>query len=260
MFQSAVLRSEAALIAALGDVADHGRYVRFRTPGMPGNNSTNALIFRGAPGPEAALEWPTLLAREFADEPPGSRQRLSWDPCGEASPEVVSAFEAAGFEAFTVCVLATDRPLPGDAGAVAVRKLVTDADWADACYVSALIAPAPPGPRVFAYHRSALATYRAACEAGHGAFFGAWLAGVCVGLLGIFVDGDGLARYQWIIVAPHHRRLGVCRTLMHTAAAWADARQYVVLGLGHNEAGLGAYRRAGFQEIERQTWFWERRA
>jgi GNAT superfamily N-acetyltransferase len=256
MFEAAVLRSEATIVAALGDVTDRGRYVRFRTPGMPSNIATNGLIFREEPGPAAAIEWPELAAMEFVDYPPGCRYRLGWDGPKEARPEVVAALEKAGLSVFTVCVLATDRPAPGPTDGFEVRRLESQADWTDAIYTSALVAPAPPGPKTFKHHQGAMATYRSACEAGHGAFFGAWQDGACLGLLGIFVDAEGLGRYQWIVVAPHHRRRGVCRALLAAAAAWADARRYVVLGFANNPLGLGAYRGAGFKEVERQTWFW----
>jgi GNAT superfamily N-acetyltransferase len=252
VFQAAVLRSEAAIVAALGEVTDRGSYVRFWVPGMPENMALNALVFRDEPAPEDVRRWLALRAEAFPNGP--TRQRLSWDTTREAGPAIVEAFAAQGYQAFSVRVLVAERPRP--AGAVPVRRLQTDEDWTEALYTSALVAPAPPGPKVYAHHRAAMTTFRAACEAGHGAFFGAWEGDACIGLLGIFKDGEGLARYQWIVTAPHHRRKGVCGTLMHAAAEWAGASRCVVLGLGNNEAGLRAYAAAGFEEAERQTWFW----
>jgi ribosomal protein S18 acetylase RimI-like enzyme len=87
-------------------------------------------------------------------------------------------------------------------------------------------------------------------------------AGVAICLLGFSTfKGRPLLNIHDIAVAPQHRGQGIGRELL--AAVEAHARQIgcckVTLEVrSDNAVAMQAYRRAGFQSTQPETWFWSR--
>ena len=84
------------------------------------------------------------------------------------------------------------------------------------------------------------ASWRRLADDRHGAWFGAFLGGrMCAGL-GLYTDGDGLARYQAVDTHPDHRRRGLAGTLVHHAGAegltWPGVRTLVILADPQDDA------------------------
>jgi GNAT superfamily N-acetyltransferase len=99
-------------------------------------------------------------------------------------------------------------------------------------------------------------TWRALADRGHGAWFGGFIAGrLCVGL-GLYTDGDGVARYQAVDTSPEHRRRGLAGTLVHHAGreglTWPGVQTLVILADPGDDA-IRVYRSVGFDGTETQV-------
>jgi len=92
---------------------------------------------------------------------------------------------------------------------------------------------------------------------GHGAWFGAFVDGVIRAELGIFTDGEGIARYQFVGTHPDFRRRGLTSALVASAGQWALAslpgvRELVIIADAGGPAAR-IYRRVGFRDQEWQA-------
>jgi predicted GNAT family acetyltransferase len=105
------------------------------------------------------------------------------------------------------------------------------------------------------------AAQRALVEAGHGAWFGAFLDGTLVSQLGLITSESGLARYQSVETHPARRR-GLAGTLVWRAgaAALADGPRTLVMVADPEDGAIRVYRSVGFTVTESQTGFIRRPA
>jgi GNAT superfamily N-acetyltransferase len=109
------------------------------------------------------------------------------------------------------------RPVAG----AEVRPLAGDADWAQALELRLACAEGAAGQRAFSERQ--VAGERALTEAGHGAWFGAFLDGRMRAGAGVFSDGGGLARFQRVETHPAFRRRGLAAAVVHAAGSWGLA-------------------------------------
>ncbi|MFD0539585.1 GNAT family N-acetyltransferase [Actinomadura luteofluorescens] len=100
-----------------------------------------------------------------------------------------------------------------------------------------------------------LAEERRLCEAGDATWFGAFVDGEMRAGLGIFHDGQGLARYQHVETHPAFRRRGLASALVHFAGVEAMRRGAGTLVIVADPAAeaIRVYRSLGFTETERQV-------
>ena len=94
------------------------------------------------------------------------------------------------------------------------------------------------------------------CEAGHGAWWGAFEAGVLLSACGIFTAGPGLARYQDVETHPDGRRRGLASAVVAAAARHAreelDAPTLVIVADPDDHA-YRLYEALGFVRTETQV-------
>ena len=110
----------------------------------------------------------------------------------------------------------------------------------------------PGGAAGFLSARSAV--QRALTEAGHGAWFGAFLDGTLVAQLGLITGISGLARYQNVETHPGARRRGLAGTLVWHAAvtALAGETSTLVMVADPDDAAIRVYESVGFTVTEPQ--------
>ena len=252
---SLAYRTDLALRRLGGaQVDDRGDYVAVRSPDNPLFWWGNFLLLPAVP-PAAEIDgWLDRFAAEF---PEALHVALGFDGT-DGSLDDLSEFTRRGLRADASTVLtATEVREPARPNRDAdCRQLTTDDDWAQSIDVQLRSnddGTAPHMQREFVTAR--IASNRRLVEAGHGAWFGAFLDGLLVAQLGL-VRADGeLARYQTVETDPKFRRRGLAGTLVHRAARYGldelDAHTLVMVADPDAEA-IRIYRALGFDGTETQ--------
>jgi predicted GNAT family acetyltransferase len=97
---------------------------------------------------------------------------------------------------------------------------------------------------------------RALCDAGHGAWWGAFVDGRLASVMGLVDAGYGLARYQSVETHPEFRGRGLAGTLVHRVAAYGfdemGARTLVMVA-DPDYLAIRIYRSVGFDGTETQS-------
>lgn len=155
-------------------------------------------------------------------------------------------------ERITMLSATAVRPPPRPNAAATLRRLDGDGDF-EQCLELQLAGHAADG-REFGARR--VAAWRALQEAGHGAWFGAFLDGELRAGLGLFTDGAGLARFQAVDTHPAFRGRGLAGTLVHHAAVeglgWPGVDR-LVIGADPGYHAIRIYRSVGFDGTETQV-------
>lgn len=259
--RSLAFRTDLALLRLAGSVVeDRGAYVAVRTPDNPTFRWGNFDLLAAPPHAE---EVEQVLARYDADLPDGDFRTFGVDGTTEQA-DALAPLVAAGpriERATAMTATRTDlRPPARPNCDVELRPLVSDDDWAQRVDHAVAVDAAEPdggngeGHRLFAERRAR--SDRALVEAGHGAWWGAFLDGRLVSTMGIVDAGDGLARYQNVETHPEHRGRGIAGTLVHRVATYAveerGARTLVMVA-DPDYLAIRVYRSVGFRDTETQT-------
>lgn len=247
-------RTDLALRKMAGSVIDdHGSYLVVRSPANRGFHWGNFVLLDAPPRQADAGRWAAVFAREF---PGAAYTALGVDGTGGDAGDA-SALELLGVAADVSSVLTATRlpPLARSAPDADVRPLAGDEDWADALDLRLACAEAPSAEyRAFAESRTA--ECRALCEAGHGAWFGAFVDGRMRAGAGLFTDEGGTARFQVVETHPEFRRRGLASSVVHQAGRWGlrerGARTLVIVADPEYHA-IRMYRGLGFTDTERQV-------
>ena len=245
-------RTDLAILALEGSqVTDRGDHLVIRTPGNPDYWWGNFLLLRDLK-PGSGGDW---MARFGAEFPDARHMALGLD---ETDARAVAPGELPGMTMEQDAVMtATSVHAPPHPNTEAVfRTLEGDADWRQSAELAAAIyAGEPGGDAEFVAAR--LAAQRALTEAGHGAWFAAFLDGTLVAQLGLITDRSGLARYQNVETHPAARRRGLAGTLVwHAGAtALADGPRTLVMVADPEDGAIRVYRSVGFTVTESQIGF-----
>jgi GNAT superfamily N-acetyltransferase len=242
-------RTDLAILALEGSqVTDRGDHVVIRTPGNPDYWWGNFLLLQDL-GAGAGGGWMARFAAEF----PGARHMtLGLD---ETDAGLVDPGELAGMTMERNAVMtaaSVHAPPHPDTGAV-MRMLKGDADWRQSLELAAAVYAGEPGGDAGFLTKQAAAK-RMLVEAGHGAWFGAFLDGTLVSQLGLIVSESGLARYRSVETHPAARRRGLAGTLVwHAGAtALADGVRTLVMVADPADGAIRVYRSVGFTVTESQ--------
>lgn len=257
------------------EVLDRGEHMVVRTPSEPDFWMGNALVVSpppppsregvgglsetGAVGTDAPMwlaRWQGVFERVF---PQAAHRALVVD--GDVGADVDAAVAAAGWVMQrNIALAATALPEAAPPAGVVVRVLAGDADWGQVTSLALAsdehAARASGGEPLDQIYREFVAargrSKRAWCEAGRGAWWGAFRGEELVGSLGLFAE-DGLGRYQDVVTHPAWRRQGIARALL--CASGRDAlgrgaakRIVIVAMLGSDAARL--YRAVGFEPAD----------
>lgn len=242
-------RTDLAILELEGSqVTDHGDHLVIRTPGNPNFWWGNFLLLREL-RPGSGGDWLARFAAAFPDARHTAFGLDMADDGGAASAELAGMTLERDAVMTAAAVHAPPRP---NTEAV-FRPLAGDADWRQSFdLATALYAGEPGGDAGFMTARAA--ARRALTEAGHGAWFGAFLGGTLVAQLGLITGMSGLARYQSVETHPGARRRGLAGTLVWHAAATALAGETstLVMVADPEDVAIRVYRSVGFTVTEPQ--------
>ncbi|MGC0422110.1 GNAT family N-acetyltransferase [Embleya sp. AB8] len=247
-------RTDLMLLALHGsDIERRDGYLVVRTPTNPTFHWGNYLLLAAPPAPGGAAGWVDTFRREFPD---ASHVALGVDGTDGATgdPDDLAAAQL-DIERSTVLTAEALDPPPRPNTTATFRIAESDADWAQALALSEATNPGadPAAYREFA--RARLAGLRDLQSRGHGAWFGAFQDGELRAGLGLFTNGQGLARYQTVTTHPTHRNQGLATTLVHTAAQHARAHWQVstlVIVADPTYLAINLYKSLGFEGSETQ--------
>lgn len=241
------------------DVVDRDGYLVVQTPREPDFWMGNALVVPAPSVDDDAGLWLARWQGVFERELPGALHRaLLVD--GHVSAAIEAAVDVAGWVMQRNVALAATA-LPGETppAGVEVRVVRGDAAWAQVTSLAlasdehaARVGGGEPLDDVYrAFVSARTRSKRAWCEAGRGAWWGAYAGGALVGSLGLFAQ-DGLGRYQDVVTHPAWRRQGIARALL--CAAGRDAlsrvvRRVVIVAMRGSDAAR-LYRAVGFAPAE----------
>jgi ribosomal protein S18 acetylase RimI-like enzyme len=251
-FRSLGYRTDLAILALEGSqVTDHGDHLVVRTAGNPDYWWGNFLLLRDLK-PGSGAGWLDRFAAQF----PGARHvALGLD---EPDAAGVDPGELAGttLERNAVMTAAAVHAPPRPNTDAVIRILAGDADWQQSFELAAAVHDGEPGGDT-RFLAAQMKAKRALTEAGHGAWFGAFLDGTLVAQLGLVTGIGGLARYQSVETHPAARRRGLAGTLVWhagTAAIVAGTRTLVMVA-DPDDTAIRVYRSVGFTETESQLGF-----
>ncbi|MGW3661060.1 GNAT family N-acetyltransferase [Streptomyces sp. NPDC005151] len=236
-------------------ITDHGTHLVVQTPANPGFWWGNFVLFKAPPRNCDARSWSTIFSGEF---PQAAHLALGVDGTdGDTGDAGVLA--EIGVTAEVNSVLTAARLLPPSEPdiATAIRPLTSNDDWAQATRLSI---SCNGHVAMTAEHQQFLerkvAGHRRLCDAGRGAWFGAFVEGRMRVGAGLFSDGSGLARFQDVETHPSYRRRGLASSLVHQAGHWGlhqlGAHTLVIVAdPGYHAIRL--YRALGFADAEHQV-------
>ena len=236
-------------------ITDHGTRLVVRTPANPGFWWGNFVLFNAPPRKGDARSWAALFSGDF---PQAAHLALGVDGTNGDTGDADELAEL-GVASEVNSVLTATRLLPPGEPDIAtdIRPLTSDDDWAQA---TRLRIACDDHFTMTAEHQQFLerkvAEHRRICDAGHGAWFGAFVEGRMRAGAGLFSDGSGLARFQDVETHPSYRRRGLASSLVHQAGHWGlhqlGARTLVIVAdPGYHAIRL--YRALGFADAERQV-------
>jgi GNAT superfamily N-acetyltransferase len=244
-------RTDLAILTLEGShVTDRGDHLVIRTPGNPDYWWGNFLLLQDLkPGSGG---W---VARFTAEFPDARHIALGLD---ETDAGTVDPGELAGMTMERNAVMtATSVHAPPHPNTEAVlRALEGDADWRQSLELAATVHAGEPGGDA-GFLTARLAAKRALTEAGHGAWFGAFLDGTLVSQLGLITGKSGLARYQSVETHPAARRRGLAGTLVWhagTTVLTGDTSTLVMVA-DPEDVAIRVYRSVGFTVTEPQLGF-----
>ncbi len=248
-------RTDLALLQLGGThVDDHGDHLVVSSPHIPSYWWGNFLLLAEVPPPAEAQGW---LDRFGAAFPEAKHVALGFDGTAGRISEL-SWFAEHGFHAEALTVMtatAVHEPAHTNRDA-AYRELRSDDDWAQSVELqvrSARTEIGTPASRDFAVEKARV--NRGLVEAGHGGWFGAFLAGQLAAQMGLLAAGQGLARFQSVETDPDFRRQGLAGTLVHHVSRHGFSElgaRTLVMVADPDYFAIDLYRRVGFEPTETQ--------
>jgi ribosomal protein S18 acetylase RimI-like enzyme len=234
-------------------ITERDSYLVFRTPDNPRFWWGNFLLFPEPPA--AGQQWEQIFAAEF---PEAKHRAIGVDNSdGDiGDTEVLSTLDLTPDVAVVLAARKLADPAPLSL-ATEIRPLEGDADW-DQSHVLRLACEEDDDqtPEHLQFLRRRLDEARRMSEAGHGAWFGAFVDGQMRAGLGLYSDGSGYARFQSVDTHPYYRRQGFARALLTTAARWGSDRfgePTFVIVADPDYFAIDLYRNIGFHDAEFQV-------
>lgn len=233
---------------------DCGDHLVIRTPDNPAYWWGNFLLLSAPPQLDETQAWLDV----FHDRLPQARHVAVGFDGVDGTLDELAGFAAAGMtaEVATVMTARSVHPPPRPNGDAVYRQLTSDEDWDQ----EARLRPVQSTPDKFdphhaAFRRAKAATARAMTEAGHGAWFGAFVDGQLVSSMGLFRAGAGLARFQSVETLESHRGQGLAGTLVHHVSTYGFDQlgaHTLVMIADPTYSAIRLYRSVGFADTESQ--------
>jgi GNAT superfamily N-acetyltransferase len=242
-------RTDLAILELEGSqVTDRGDHLVIRTPANPEYWWGNFLLVREL-SPGSGPSWLATFAATF----PGARHVALGLDMTSADAIAPAGLTGMTLERNVVMTAAAVHAPPHPNSEALFRPLAGDADWRQSLDLAAAVHAGEPGGSD-GFMTARAAAQRALTEAGHGAWFGAFLDGTLVAQLGLVTGISGLARYQSVETHPAARRRGLAGTLVWHAAATALAGETstLVMVADPDDDAIRVYRTVGFTVTEPQ--------
>lgn len=254
--RSLAFRTDLAILRWAGsEIEDRGSRLVVRTPSNPAYYWGNFYLLDQPPAPDAV---DGLIAAYDADFPDSAHRAIGVDGTTDLRASLgplISAGLVA--EDSTVMTASSVHPPPRPQPGAEYRIFGSEGDWEQRVDLAAAVHDdelESETYREFAMRKAA--HDRSICEAGHGAWWGAFIAGRLVSVMGIIDAGNGLARYQSVETHPDFRGRGLAGTLVHSVARYAfDERgaRTLVMVADPDYLAIRVYRSVGFDDTEVQT-------
>jgi GNAT superfamily N-acetyltransferase len=236
-------RSERVPAPLTSVVVERDGYQVTLQPDRPDYQLGNRLILPRPPTGAELADWVDVWRREFAAHPDVRRMVLTGE--GPEPADLDAAAQEAGLEVERDDILVLRDPRsPDPPPGVAVRPAAAG-EWPAVAELDGSQAEDPE------FRRWRWSGWRELLDLGRGEWWAAWRDDHPIASGGIF-RGDGLARYQEVVVHPEHRRQGVAAALVGAIAAdhrarFGDVPAVIVAESGSSPARI--YRRLGFQRV-----------
>jgi len=248
-------RTDLALLELGGSQrSDRGGHLVIRTPHNRNFWWGNFLLLPGPPPREESSRWLQTFASEFPD---AQHIALGFDGI-DGSLEDLAGFADAGLtpEASAVMTARQVHEPPRPQRDAEYRPFTSDADWAQ--LVELRTAGTDEGHDALSvreFTQARIDTARRLTQAGHGAWFGAFVESRLLSAMGLFRAGPGLARFQSVETHPDARGRGLAGTLVPYVSRYGFDRLGVdtlVMVADPTYPAIGIYRSVGFAETEMQ--------
>ena len=252
--QSLGFRTDLALLERAGStIEDCGDHLVIRSPKNPTFWWGNFLLLDHVPAADRVDAW---LDR-FATALPHARHRSFGFDAPRASVADLKPFADRGLDvdASTVMTATSVGPPAHPNGEAAYRTLASDDDWSRSVELTLACNDEyePVSHRTFVERRAA--SNRVLVEAGHGAWFGAFLDGELVSQMGLVTAGPALARFQSVETHPDARGCGLAGTLVHHVSSYGFetlGAAMLVMVADPEYLAIRLYRSVGFSDSESQ--------
>lgn len=247
-------RTDLALLELGGArIEDRGDHMVVRSPANPTFWWGNFILLEHAPAPDRTQSWLDVF---HAAIPDARHVALGID--GSAGTrEDLAGFANRGLTVFESAVMtaqAVHEP-PHPNRQAEYRRLETDEDWAQ--LVDTRIATDdnfdPVEHRGFVEAKARVS--RQTSQAGHGAWFGAFIDGRLRSSMGIVRADDELARFQDVGTRPDARGQGLAGTLVHYVSQYGLGElgaTTLVMVADPDYLAIRIYRAVGFTMSETQ--------
>jgi ribosomal protein S18 acetylase RimI-like enzyme len=252
--RSLAFRSDLALLAMTGtEIEDRGDHLVVRTPRNPAFWWGNFLLVSHVPRADDTDGWLDRFAAEF---PTAEHVAIGFDGV-DGRLEDLAAFGDRGLrcEASSVmCASAVHEP-PRPNREATYRELRSDEDWAQSIELRVICRDEREEANFLDFATRKVESNRALVDAGHGAWFGAFVDGVLVTQMGLFSASPGLARFQTVETHPDYRGRGLAGTLVHQVSQYGFSElkaHTLVMVADPDYLAIRVYRSVGFTDSERQ--------
>ncbi len=248
-------RTDLALLELAGsEVEDRGDHLVVRTPTNPNFHWGNFILLSAPP---SAAEV-TQLIREYDATFPDARHRAIGvdgieDPGAAMAPLVAAGLE---LDPGTVMTASAVHEPPRPNRGATYRRLESDDDWAQRVELAAATNEDHDADSYLVFATRKAASERARAEAGHGAWWGAFLDGRMVSGMGLYAASPGLARFQSVETHPDFRGRGLAGTLVHEVSRYGFdelGATTLVMVADPDYLAIRVYRAVGFTDSEHQT-------
>ena len=252
---SLAFRTDLAILRLAGaEIEDRGSLLVIRSPANPAYYWGNFYLLERPP---AAVEVAALVTAYDADFPASTHRAFGVDGTSDQRG-ALGPLVAAGpaLDIGTVMTATSVHPPPRPDTMAVYRRFESDEDWAQRVEVSAAVNTDHDRETYLEFATRKAEHDRAVCDAGHGAWWGAFVDGRLASVMGLVDCGDGLARYQSVETHPDLRGRGYAGTLVHRVARYAfdelGARTLVMVA-DPDYLAIRIYRAVGFDDTEVQT-------
>jgi GNAT superfamily N-acetyltransferase len=248
-------QTDLALLGLGGSqIEDRGDHLVIRSPHNPGFWWGNFLLLPAPPSRGHEQHWIDEFGREFPD---AHHLALGFDGI-DGSVDDLAGFADGGLkpEAATVMTARQVQEPPRPNREAEYRSLVSDEDWEQRVELRVACMDEGHDPAQYLeFSRAQAVTTRGLAEAGHGAWFGAFVDGVLLSTMGLFRASAGLARFQSVETHPEARGRGLAGTLVHYVSQYGftelDAHTLVMVA-DPTYPAIRVYRSVGFEGTESQ--------